>query len=61
MDWKNIRISHDYIVDLAIYIGVAVVLILASKWLWDWREARRLRKEMAEYHQRKEEEAQELH
>ena len=59
MDWKNIQISPDYIIDIVIYLVVAVALIVVSKWVWEYREKRKLQKEFAEYQLRKEEEAQE--
>ena len=59
MDWKNIEVSPDYIIDIVIYLVAAVVLIVVSKWAWEYREKRKLQKEFAEYQLRKEEEAQE--
>lgn len=54
LDFKSIRLSPEFWIDLAIYIGVGVALVLVSKWIWELREERRLKKEMAEYIQRKE-------
>lgn len=59
MDWKNIEVSPDYIIDLVIFLVLAVVLIIVSKWLWEWREQRRLKKEFAAYQTLKDDEAQE--
>ena len=56
MDWKNIEVSPDYIIDIVIFLVLAVVLIIVSKWLWEWREQRRLKKEFAEYQMRRDEE-----
>lgn len=56
MDFKNITFYPEFFVDLAIYVGVGVVLVLVSKWLWERREERRMKKEMAEYIQQKEDE-----
>ncbi len=46
----------DYILDIAMYLGAAAVLILLSKWLWEAREQRRLRKETALWRQQKDDE-----
>ena len=59
MDWKNIEVSPDYIIDIVIFLVLAVVLIFVSKWLWEWREQRRLKKEFAAYQTLKDDEAQE--
>ena len=59
MDWKNIEVSPDYIIDLVVFMVLAVVLIIVSKWLWEWREQRRLQKEFAVYQTLKDDEAQE--
>lgn len=59
MDFKNITFYPDFWIDAAIYAGVAVVLIIVSKWVWEWKEEHRLKKEMAAYQQRKEDEARE--
>lgn len=56
MDFKNITFYPEFWIDAAIYVIVAVLLIFGSKWLWERKEARRLKKEMAEYTQRKEDE-----
>ncbi|MBR3765255.1 MAG: hypothetical protein IKK57_12000 [Clostridia bacterium] len=59
MDWKNIEVSPDYIIDLVVFLLLAVVLIIVSKWLWELRERRRLQKEFAVYQTLKDDEAQE--
>lgn len=59
MDWKNIEVSPDYIIDLVVFLVLAVVLIIVSKWLWELRERRRLQKEFAVYQTLKDDEAQE--
>ena len=59
MDWKNIEVSPDYIIDLVVFLVLAVVLIIVSKWLWELRERRRLKKEFAVYQTLKDDEAQE--
>ena len=59
MDWKNIEVSSDYIIDLVVFLVLAVVLIIVSKWLWELRERRRLQKEFAVYQTLKDDEAQE--
>lgn len=56
MDFKNVTFYPEFWIDAAIYVGVTVALVFVSKWLWEAREARRLKKEMAEYIQRKEDE-----
>ncbi len=58
MDFKNVTFYPDFWVDLLVYIVVAGLLIFLSKWLWDKKEARRLKKEMAAYQQRKDDEMQ---
>ena len=58
MDWKNIEVSPDYIIDLVVFLVLAVVLIIVSKWLWELRERRRLQKEFAVYQTLKDDEAQ---
>lgn len=59
MDFKNITFYPEFWIDAAIYAAVAVVLVLACKWIWDRKEERRLQKEMAAYQQRKDDEARE--
>ena len=59
MDFKNVTFYPDFWIDAVIYVGVAVLLVFLSKWLWERREERRLKKEMAAWQQRKEDEAQE--
>lgn len=56
MDWKNITFYPEFWIDAAIYVIVGVLLVIVSKWLWERREERRLKKEMAEYIQQKEDE-----
>ncbi|MBQ7850311.1 MAG: hypothetical protein IJ343_11345 [Clostridia bacterium] len=56
MDFKNITFYPEFWIDAAIYVIIGVVLVLVSKWLWEYREERRLKKEMAEYIQRREDE-----
>lgn len=45
MDWKNISVSPEIIVDIVVYLVVAVLLIIISKWLWEDRQWLRLKKE----------------
>lgn len=59
MDFKNIRLYPELLIDLAILIVVAVALMLLAKCLGDWREERRLKKEFAAHMQRREDEARE--
>lgn len=56
MDWKNITFYPEFWIDAAIYVTVGVLLVIVSKWLWERRDERRLKKEMAEYIQQKEDE-----
>lgn len=56
MDFKNITLYPDLIIDIVIYIVLAVLLCYFSKCLYEWKEKRRLAKEFAEYQQRKEDE-----
>lgn len=56
MDWKNITFYPEFWIDAAIYVIVGVVLVLVSKWLWERKEERRLKKEMAQHIQQKEDE-----
>lgn len=55
MDFKNITLFPEFIEDAIIYILVAALLCLISKAVFDWKEKRRLAKEVAEYHRMKEE------
>ena len=45
MDWKNISVFPELIVDIVVYLIVAVLLIIISKWLWEDRQWLRLKKE----------------
>lgn len=45
MDWKNISVFPELIVDIVVYLMVAVLLIIVSKWLWEDRQWLRLKKE----------------
>ena len=45
--------------DLLTYILVMVLLCAISKVIYDWKESRRLKKELAEYQQRRIDEEQE--
>ncbi len=45
MDWKNISVFPELIVDIVVYLVVAVLLIIVSKWLWEDRQWLRLKKE----------------
>ena len=56
MDFKHIKFSPEFIEDVIMYILVAVLLCLVSKAIFDWKEKKRLEKEVAEYHQMKEDE-----
>lgn len=56
MDFKNVTLYPEIIIDVVVYVLVGVVLVVFSKWIWEWKEERRLRKEMQEYYQRKEDE-----
>lgn len=53
MDFKHIKFSPEFIQDAILYILVAVALCLISKYLYDWKEKKRLAKEFAEYQQKK--------
>ncbi|MBR6569151.1 MAG: hypothetical protein IKK75_01735 [Clostridia bacterium] len=56
MEQKSITLYPELIVDIAVYVVLAVVLILISKWIWEWKEERRLRKEFKDYMMKKEDE-----
>ena len=56
MDFKNITVFPELIEDAVIYVLVAVLLCLICKGVHDWKEKRRLAKEMAAYLQQKDEE-----
>ena len=56
MDFKNITIFPELIEDAVIYVLVGVLLCLACKGVYDWKEKRRLAKEMAAYLLQKDEE-----
>jgi len=45
--------------DLLMYVLVMVLLCAISKVIYDWKENRRLKKEFAEYQQRREDEERE--
>ena len=45
MDWKNISVFPELIVDIVVYLVVAVLMIIVSKWLWEDRQWLRLKKE----------------
>lgn len=45
MDWKNISVFPELIVDIVVYLVVAVLLIIVSKWLWEDRHWLRMKKE----------------
>lgn len=53
MDWKNITLYPELIVDAVIYVGIAVVLCLISKWVWEAREEKRNRRAAEAYYQQK--------
>lgn len=53
MDWKNITLYPELIVDILIYVGIAVVVCLISKWIYDAREERRNRREAEAYYQQR--------
>lgn len=53
MDFKNITVFPEFIEDAIIYVLVAVLLCLVSKTIYEWKEKRRLAKEVAEYRQMK--------
>lgn len=59
MDFKNVTFYPEFWIDAIIYVVIGVALALLSKVVWDWKEKRRLEKEMAAYQQRKDDEAQE--
>lgn len=59
MDFENVTFYPEFWIDAIIYVVIGVALALLSKLVWDWKEKRRLQKEMAAYQQRKEDEAQE--
>lgn len=46
----------DFILDICLYVGIAVLLVLASRWIWKAREEKRNRKAAEDYYLRKEEE-----
>lgn len=54
MDTKNITIFPELIEDAIAYVIIGVLLCVVSKLVYDWKEKRRLDKEMAEYRQMKE-------
>ena len=57
MELKEMSFYPEILIDALVFVGVGVALVLLSKCLWDWKEERRLKKEMAEYHQRRADEA----
>ena len=57
MDWKNITLYPELIVDIVIYVVIATVLIIVSKWVWEEKELRRMKKETEAYHLRMEDQA----
>lgn len=59
MDFKNMTFYPEFWIDMVVYIVIGVALVLLSKGVWEWKEKRRLEKEMAEYQQRRDDEAQE--
>lgn len=59
MDFKNLTFYPEFWIDLVVFIMLGVAMVLLSKGVWEWKEKRRLEKEMAEYQQRKDDEAQE--
>lgn len=59
MDFKNLTFYPEFWIDLVVFIMLGVALVLLSKGVWEWKEKRRLEKEMAEYQQRKDDESQE--
>ncbi len=57
--WQKIaRIepTPDMVRDMVMYLLVMVLLCVLAKIVYDWKESRRLKKEFAEYMQRKAEE-----
>lgn len=56
MDFKNITIFPEFIEDAILYVLIAIALCFLSKIIHDWKEKRRLSKEMAAYWQMKSEE-----
>ena len=55
-DFKHITLYPELIEDGLIYLGIGALLVLLSKWLWEHKEARRLRRELERYRQMKEDE-----
>lgn len=55
-DFKHITLYPELIADGLIYLGIGALLVLLSKWLWEHKEARRLRRELERYRQMKEDE-----
>ncbi len=56
MDFKNITLFPEFIEDVILYVLLAVILCFASKFVYDWKEKRRLAKQFAEYQQMKQDE-----
>ncbi len=57
MNFKNIEFYPEFWIDCVIFVFIAVLLCFVSKWIWEYKEEKRLLKESAEYQQRKEDEA----
>lgn len=56
MNWKNITLYPELIIDVLIYLGIGALLCVALKIVYDAREKRRNRKAAEAYYQQKEEE-----
>ena len=57
MDFKNITLYPELIVDIIIYIAVGAALLILCKWIHDWKEERRLHREYALHLQMNEDES----
>ena len=56
MKWEDINLYPELINDAIMYICVIALLCVISAMLSKWKEIRRLKKEFAEYQQRREDE-----
>lgn len=59
MKWEDINFYPELINDILMYVCVIALICVISAMLSKWKEKRRLKKELAEYQQRREDEEQE--
>ena len=56
MKWEDINFYPELIHDVILYVCVIALICIVSAALSRWKERRRLKKEFAEYQQRREDE-----